>query len=123
MSMNGKQKRIFLKAHRQAKRDAAKRLRVPLNAIPKGAIAADRSLHAHINSYSIVDWYVDQPFTCRDCGITEIWKAAKQKRYVESWGGHTAARATRCSACRKKERERKAEARARSEEGLRLKLS
>jgi hypothetical protein len=121
--MNGKQKRIFLKERRLAKRVVAKRsLASPVNAIPKGAIAADHTLLRHVNYSDVVNWYIDQPFVCRDCGIADLWKAAEQKRYVESWGGHTDARAVRCRACRRKERERIALARARSEEGMRLKL-
>jgi Probable zinc-ribbon domain len=122
--MNGKQKRIFLKERRLAKRVAALPSATSRIAqIPKGAVLADRLLHAHISSYGFVECYVDQSFTCRGCGIDEIWKATAQKRYVEIYKGHFDARAIRCRICRQNERERKANARAQSEEGLRLKLT
>jgi hypothetical protein len=122
--MNGKQKQIYLKERRSAKRATVKRLCAPqANAILKGAIAANHELLRHMNYSNVIAWYIDQPFTCRDCGIAELWKATDQKRYVEIWGGHTDARAVRCRACRRKERERVALARARREEGMRLKLS
>lgn len=121
--MNGKQKRTWIKTRRLAKRVAEKRsLAPPINAMPKGAVAANHALLCHMNYSNVVDWYIDQPFICRDCGIADLWKAVAQKRYVESWGGHTDARAVRCRACRQKERERIALARVRSAEGLRLKL-
>ncbi len=121
--MNGKQKRIYLKERRSAKRATVKRLYAPqLNAIPKGAVAANHGLLRHMNYSNVIAWYIDQPFTCRGCGIAELWKATDQKRYVESWGGHSDARAVRCRECRRKERGRVALARALSEEGVRLKL-
>jgi hypothetical protein len=122
--MNGKFKRMLMKSRRLAKRAAITRQLIDRScAAPKGAIAADPAFLHHMNYSNIIHWYIDQPFICRDCGVAELWKASARKRYVENWGGHTDARAIRCRACRNTERERKAEARKRSEIGMRLKLS
>jgi hypothetical protein len=69
--------------------------RVHLSALP-----ADHSKLTHINTYGwLPEFYIDQPFECRDCGKEEIWKAADQKWYYEEAKGHTDATAVRCHAC------------------------
>jgi hypothetical protein len=69
------------------------------------AIAADHAQLAHINTYgSLPDYYIDRPFTCRDCGKEEIWRAADQKWYYEEAKGHIDARAVRCHECRMRNR-------------------
>lgn len=62
---------------------------------------ADSSKLGHINTYGwLPEFYVDQPFTCRNCGKKEIWKARDQKWYYEEAKGHTDAKAVKCNACR-----------------------
>jgi hypothetical protein len=56
-------------------------------------------------------YYVDRPFTCRDCGSDEAWRATQQKWWYEVAKGDLWTTAVRCAACRKKERQRKSEAR------------
>ena len=51
--------------------------------IPEGAIAADLTQQAANNSYGPPLYYVDQPFTCIDCGSEEVWTAEQQKWYYE----------------------------------------
>jgi hypothetical protein len=72
------------------------------------AVTADHSKLSHINTYgSLPEFYLDQPFTCRQCGRREIWKANDQKWYYEEAKGHIDARAVECHDCRtaeKKER-------------------
>ena len=69
------------------------------------AIAADTSKLAHINTYgSLPEYYIDQPFTCRQCGKHEIWKARDQKWYYEEAKGHIDAKAVECHECRKKKK-------------------
>ena len=75
-----------------------------------------RSVMPHIPSI-----YEDYPFRCRDCGKGEIWTARQQKRWYEEQGGEIETRATRCRSCRRKEHERKSEARRVHLEGLRRK--
>ena len=65
------------------------------------AIQAEHTNLAHINTYgSLPDYYIDRPFTCRDCGKEEIWRAADQQWYYEEANGHIDARAVRCHDCR-----------------------
>ncbi|NTW56665.1 MAG: hypothetical protein HGB20_06440 [Chlorobiaceae bacterium] len=64
-------------------------------------MSSDKSKLAHINTYvQLPEFYIDMPFTCRDCGKEEIWKAADQKWYYEEMKGHIDARAVRCHDCR-----------------------
>ena len=51
--------------------------------IPEGVIAADLSAQAKNNSYGPPLYYLDQPFTCVDCGAEEVWTAEQQKWYFE----------------------------------------
>ncbi len=84
----------------EAKRIAA----LPLSTQRKhpSALPADRSKLAHINTYGeLPQFYLDQPFRCRDCGKEEIWKAAAQKWYYEEVKAHMDAKAVRCHDCRK----------------------
>jgi hypothetical protein len=72
------------------------------------AVLADHSKLNHINTYGFLpEFYIDQPFRCRDCGKEEIWRAADQKWYYEEAKGHIDATAVRCHQCRKARKERK----------------
>lgn len=65
------------------------------------AVKADHSKLAHINTYgSLSEYYIDLPFTCRDCGKEEIWRSEDQKWYYEEAKGHIDATAVRCRECR-----------------------
>jgi hypothetical protein len=68
-------------------------------------------------------FYQDRAFHCRDCGKAQVWKAEDQQWWYEKMQGFIHATAVRCRACRIRERERKAEARRVSEEGMRRKLA
>lgn len=71
------------------------------------AVAADHSRLDHINTYgSLPEYYIDQPFICRNCGKREIWKARDQKWYYEEAKGHIDAFAVECHACRKAKKRR-----------------
>lgn len=64
------------------------------------------------NSYaSPPEYYYDQEFDCSDCGVHQVWTAKQQKWWYEQAGGYFFATAIRCRACRKKEHDRKAQAR------------
>jgi hypothetical protein len=60
---------------------------------------------------NIPAFYADQPFICVDCGSAEVWTARQQKWWYEVAGGEIETTAIRCRRCRRKERERKSEAR------------
>lgn len=129
---SGKQKRQELDARRKAKVEAAKAAEVA----KRKAEAAARRRHAaehgvpvngdalkpH-NSYGNPDFvelgfYVDRRFSCVDCSKIEIWTATQQKWWYEVAKGDVFTIAHRCRACRRKERERKTEARRVHLEGL-----
>jgi hypothetical protein len=66
------------------------------------AVPADARKLGHINTYgALPEFYVDQPFTCRNCGKREIWRATDQKWYHEEAKGHIDATAVECHGCRK----------------------
>ena len=78
------------------------------------------------NSYGIPTfvqrgYYVDQEFRCKECGRQEIWTAEQQQWWYEVAKGGVWTTAIRCRPCRRKEQERKAEHRQRSEAGRILK--
>ena len=118
---SNKQKRQELKEARRSRAEKqAKRIRT--KTLPANAIAVDHSQLAPNNSYSLPpDFYVDRPFTCRDCGKQEVWTAEQQKWWCEVAKGSVWSTAIRCRPCRKIERDRKAEARRVHLEGVRRK--
>lgn len=63
-------------------------------------------------------YYEDEPFICRDCGKAEVWTASQQKWWFEVAKGAQFTRASRCRNCRRRERERRNEARRIHLEGL-----
>ena len=109
--MTLKEKRASLRAKKERRRleKLAKEGRlVDGHEIPRDAVAGDRSQQAPNNSYSAVYYYRDIEFTCADCGSEEVWKAKDQKWYYEVVKGPIYAGPKRCRACRKKQREMKA---------------
>lgn len=69
------------------------------------ALPSDTARLGHVNTYgALPEYYIDQPFICRQCGKRQIWKARDQKWYYEEAGGHIDARAVECRDCRKKDR-------------------
>ncbi len=71
------------------------------------AIQSDTSKLDHMNTYgSLPEYYIDQPFICKQCGKHEIWKAKDQKWYYEEAKGHIDAIAIECHDCRKQKKQR-----------------
>lgn len=108
-------------AERKAKRKSL-RVRKTLN----GRALVDETRLAPNNSYSDPEflprgYYKDKTFTCRDCGKEEIWTASQQKWWYEIAKGDVFTQASRCRSCRRRERERRNEARRVHLEGLALK--
>lgn len=107
---------------------AAKRITAKAKfASPRGVTAGSAVVNAALlgpnNSYGFPDYvergcYLDKPFTCNDCDTQEIWIATQQKWWYESAKGDMWTTATRCRACRRRERGRKAEARCAYLEGI-----
>jgi hypothetical protein len=103
----------------------AKKNRRAANAATAGGVPVNPRAWAPHNSYggkrpgSIVDGvYTDLPFKCVGCGKAEIWTAARQQWWYEVAKGVIHSTARRCAACRRQERERRAEARRVHLEGL-----
>ncbi|HEY9601041.1 MAG TPA: zinc-ribbon domain containing protein [Allocoleopsis sp.] len=63
-------------------------------------------------------YYIDIPFTCKDCGKREVWSASQQKWWYEVAKGGVWTTARRCHPCRQRERERREIARQTHLEGL-----
>jgi hypothetical protein len=116
---SGKQRRSELDAKRAVQGIANERARsVPVN----------RAELAPNNSYGVPDsvergCYLDTPFTCAECGSQEVWTAAQQKWWYEVAKGFAYSTARLCRACRRKERERRNEARRIHLEGIGRKWS
>jgi hypothetical protein len=90
---------------------------------PAGTAPCQPELLASYNSYGTPrfverGYYTDTPFVCRDCGKQELWKATQQKWWYEVAKGNVESRAIRCRSCRRKEQERKAEARRQQLKGM-----
>jgi hypothetical protein len=79
---------------------------------PAGVEPADQEVLARYNNTygPLPAFYVDLAFTCRDCGIEEVWTARQQKWWYEVIHAHIDSRAVRCRACRRALREQRASA-------------
>jgi hypothetical protein len=125
---SGKQRRAELDARKKARaaRSVAERAaaaRAELERATARGVAVNRAALAPHNSYGEPEFvtrgfYADQPFECADCGKAEVWTAAQQKWWYEVAKGDVFTTARRCRACRRRERERRAEARRVHLEGL-----
>ncbi|MEE4380083.1 MAG: zinc-ribbon domain-containing protein [Candidatus Competibacteraceae bacterium] len=105
---SNKQRRAEIKAKRL---NRAKRLRAldttkSVHKLPLGAVAANHQELSHNNTYGLLPFfYIDKPFTCRDCGSEEVWTAKQQKWWYEIAKGHIDSFAIRCRPCRKRIRD------------------
>lgn len=135
---SGKQRRQEIKAKRTKRKDlaraAAQRLAQEAEAkqaqIARIAAASasngvwvDMAALGPNGSLDIPDfvqrgYYVDTPFTCKDCGKTEVWTASQQKWWYEVAKGGVWTIAQRCRPCRQRERKRREQARKNHLEGL-----
>ena len=127
---SGKQRRVELKAKAAKKRatlDRANKQAAEIRAARRkaalGGIDVNPGALAPYNSYSGPDfvlrgYYVNEPFECGVCGKQEVWTAAQQKWWYEVAKGSVWSSARLCRPCRRRERERKAEARRSSLGGL-----
>jgi hypothetical protein len=82
-----------------------------------GRIKADRSKQAPNNSYSVVEYYEDLKFKCRDCEVECVWTDEQQRLWYEEWRGPIQSTAVRCRECREKVRRAKIEQKRRTELG------
>ena len=85
-------------------------------AAPYRMIPVNEALLARSNSYGAPDFvrrgsYIDLSFRCVDCGTEEIWIGTQQKWWYEVAKGFVYSSAICCRSCRRRERERRDEAR------------
>jgi hypothetical protein len=125
---SGKQRRVEINTRR--KRKAAKRQAMATEQKRRFGLVlgvpVNEELLAPNNSYGAPDfvrrsYYVDTPFRCVDCNKEEIWTGTQQKWWYEVAKGFVYSTAIRCRACRRKERERRSQARRVHLEGLAVK--
>jgi transcription elongation factor Elf1 len=129
MIKSNKQRRAELKSQKE-KREAKAALKDKADraAALRLYYPADATTHVNVdalpynNSYTTPDFvkrgfYIDTPFTCKDCGKEEAWTATQQKWWYEVAKGDVSSHAIRCRPCRRRYREEQAEHRKRSEEG------
>lgn len=124
MMKSNKQRRQEIKLRRiqRAQRQARRATARPVDR-PIGATTVTPALLRPTTSYGVPDfvrrgYYQDLPFRCKDCGQAEIWTAERQRWWYEVAQGDVWTMATRCRACRERERTRKTEARRIHLEGL-----
>lgn len=79
--------------------------------IPADAIPVDPDKVIPGSAWSPVTFYQDQPFRCRDCGVSGVWKADDQRWYFETVRVPHNRSATRCLPCRRIHNEHKARSR------------
>ena len=125
---SGKSKRLKLKLKRlerkaalkEAERLAALQNPALLAGLKRGTIIpVDPSKVVSKSSIpSIPQYYVDEWFTCKDCGKEELWTAKQQQRWYEVQGGVIESIAIRCHDCRRKEKQRREAARKSHLEGI-----
>ncbi len=125
---SGKQRRAELHAKKKARaaKSAVQRaaaVQAELERATARSVAVNRAALTPHNSYAEPDlvtrgFYADQPFKCVSCGKAEVWTPAQQKWWYEVAKRDVFTVARRCRACRRRERERRTEARRVHLEGL-----
>ena len=120
---SGKQRKTELQQQRKERAARAEQATAKAAASQLGSAPCNPSKLAPHNSYGQPDfvlrgYYVDQPFCCKDCGKQEVWTATRQKWWYEVAQGQVFTTANRCNTCRRKERERVAEARRVQQQGM-----
>lgn len=130
---SGKQRRIELKIHKQARKTKLANQKLAAKEAENLAalewagshdrVIVDLTALAPNNSYGEPDfvrrkYYLDQPFTCAGCNSQEVWTAMQQKWWYEVAKGGLFTTAKFCRTCRRQERSRRAEARRIHLEGI-----
>lgn len=120
---SNKQRRAEILERRRERAAAAKLAAAKPRAEIAGTAPCNPALLAPYNSYgqpAFVErgFYMDVAFKCKVCGKEEVWRATQQKWWYEVAKGNVETRAVRCNACRRAERERRAQARRVHLEGL-----
>jgi hypothetical protein len=126
---SGRQRRRAIQARRRKARNKREAVSKAAGAeVASAALPVNEAALAPYNSYGVPafvarGYYIDMPFRCAGCGEEEVWTPAQQKWWYEVAKGFVDSTATRCRLCRRKERERRAEARRVHLEGVARKKS
>ena len=122
---SAKQKRIQLKLARmrRAQKKYVLERGTRSKEVKAGTAPCNSSLLVPNHSFSdppfvLRGYYCDLLFKCKDCGTEEVWTATRQKWWYEIAKGDVWTIAVRCNACRRKERERRNQARQVHLEGV-----
>jgi Probable zinc-ribbon domain len=122
---SNKQRRAEIKARRSMR--ASKKCGAPgylnLTIAPCESAPVNRGALVRYNSYGMPEFeargfYMPVAFTCRDCGVNEVWTAKQQKLWYEDWQGPVFSVALRCRPCRALAREAKLIAIEKTKQGL-----
>jgi Probable zinc-ribbon domain len=82
-------------------------------------VEADRNRLVHDTSHrGLPLYYIDYAFTCRDCGVDQLWTAKQQKWWYEIAKGKLGSTAIHCRPCRRVRQARRAQARKVHIEGM-----
>jgi hypothetical protein len=126
---SGKQRRnqIKLKRGLRAAKQIVERHNARKMAISSKVVVNPAALKPN-NSYGSPDfvergYYIDKPFNCAQCGTPQVWTATQQKWWYEVAKGEVYSTAKLCRPCRRKERQRREEARQVQQEGMASKKS
>ena len=86
--------------------DGAEQMQEPALWVRQGRILADTSRQRVTSAFAPVArfYYEDKPFTCVDCGSSEVWTAGQQRWWYEVAGGVLESEAVRCRRCRRAKR-------------------
>ncbi|MSQ58519.1 MAG: hypothetical protein EXR36_02435 [Betaproteobacteria bacterium] len=118
---SSKQRANEIKAKQAA--SAAERARKPQPKVSARMVPVNEASLAPYNSYGAPDYairgyYLDMPFRCAGCGKDEVWTGTQQKWWYEVAKGYAYSGPKLCRMCRRKERERRDEARRVHLEGV-----
>jgi Probable zinc-ribbon domain len=109
---SNKQRRAEIMAQRKIRRQYAARLQQakmrvlppPTNSLPvsREKLIPNGSVGFEWHDFIERGYYLPLPFTCKDCGVIEVWTAASQKFWYEECKGDVFTTAIRCRPCRTK---------------------
>ena len=108
---SNKQRRSEIKAARlkRAKRENHK-FDTTKYPVPEFAVLADQAKHVTVGTIDLIGlpvYYLDKPFNCEVCGVSEVWTAKQQKWWYEVAQGAVETTAVKCRACRMQTRRAK----------------
>ncbi len=105
---SGKKRKAELEAGRKKRAERKRRAATePMRSTrPVDSVVVNTAALAAYNSYGAPPfvargYYVDEPFTCKECDVEQVWTARQQQWWYEVAHGPVYSRAIRCRACRR----------------------